>query len=337
MTVIVSLLACFAVVVSGTEPVCEFADGCEDATSLLALRGVHQHVATGTVEQCCYHQCGRCNPPDHECSADKHTCQLPQKKGGCNGTFLVCPGEPVPVPTPTPTEVQQCCYDTCGSCNPAEHQCSASADACGHCHGQFLSCPVTGLLEEQVLVEEHRKETKNPASGEEVEQCCYDACGSCNPPDHDYCNAKGVCERAQEDDGGCAGTWLSCPKTALLITEKVEHRADYSKNTTSVGQCCYDQCGQCNPPDHEYCNAKEVCERSQDDDGGCAGTWLECPEKPEPPAPTPASGDEVEQCCYDACGSCNPPDHDYCNAKGVCERAQEDDGGCAGTWLSCPK
>jgi hypothetical protein len=65
----------------------------------------------------------------------------------------------------------------------------------------------------------------------------------------------------------------------------------------TVSQCCYDVCGQCNEPDHSWCNSADVCESSGE--GGCKGKWLECPAEPEPtPAPAPEPVGEGGRCCF---------------------------------------
>jgi len=54
--------------------------------------------------------------------------------------------------------------------------------------------------------------------GKVVEQCCYNSCGQCNPMDHVWCNSQDICERAQGDNGGCGGKWLTCDGDAPVPT-----------------------------------------------------------------------------------------------------------------------
>jgi len=100
------------------------------------------------------------------------------------------------------------------------------------------------------------------------------------------------------------------------------------------GQCCYHECGRCNPRGHGWCNHKDRCERAAHDKGGCGGTWLTTCGPAKPPTPTPTPPDTEGQCCYHECGRCNPRGHGWCNHKDRCERAAHDKGGCGGTWLT---
>merc|ERR1719166_959521 len=209
-----------------------------------------------TLPQCCYHDCGSCREPDEHCNTEA-LCEADQSQGGCSGTWLECPA-PAPTPAPEPSM-----------------------------------------------------------------QCCYHDCGSCREPD-EFCNTEALCESTDSQQGGCSGTWLQCP--AQLVEVPKSRQASETADTSP--QCCYHDCGSCREPD-EFCNTEALCEADQSQ-GGCSGTWLECPA----PAPTPAP-EPTGQCCYHDCGSCREPD-EHCNTEALCESTDSQQGGCSGTWLQCP-
>jgi len=57
-------------------------DGCDDGVSLLAHHSIRSHSRAASAGQCCYHQCGSCNPPGHYCDSES-TCT-----GDCHGSWL---------------------------------------------------------------------------------------------------------------------------------------------------------------------------------------------------------------------------------------------------------
>merc|ERR1719297_297300 len=81
------LIASFVSVAAGTAPICDAAEGCDDSTSLLALRGIQQKIATmETSMQCCYHDCGSCREPDEFCNTEALCESTDSQQGGCSGT-----------------------------------------------------------------------------------------------------------------------------------------------------------------------------------------------------------------------------------------------------------
>jgi len=194
-----------------------------------------------------------------------------------------------------------------------------------------------------------------------VEQCCYDSCGQCNPPDHSYCNSAEVCEAKQGPDGGCSGTWKVCPAPAPTTAAPPTPPGEEGRCCFHMTECPSGLTADSNTPGcvevGNLCSqSAQRCTSPQNDPDGCDGTNtgtanVFCPvsnasllqqaskhqaASAERVAKLASGEDTVEQCCYDSCGQCNPPDHSYCNSAEVCEAKQGPDGGCSGTWKVCP-